>query len=243
MHDMTKTRGGLHRRTLKYPGLTALLLTIAVSTLGAVCAYGQSVPLLPGSSVALPGTTSIAEPDLAGPIIADQTIPLGGFGTNVAITGTLEDRVVRETLTGNLDFYGQITITDFGNNFVAVDSIGMGNFLGYSVNANFRTDGTGVQGPDEAARSSDGSTVAWYFSPRLGAPGGASESLFFFAQTDAQYYDSNGSADIVAYSVFNGEIAPQINLSGIYQPVPEPATLALAGLGGLAALGVARRRK
>ena len=187
MNNMLETIGEFHLRILKYPGLTvrALLLTVAASTLGAAGAYGQAVPLPPGSvSVPLPGTTSFAEPDLAGPIIADQLISFVGLDNatgGIAITGTLQDRVVRETLTGNLDFYGHITITDFGNNVGAIDSIGMGSFAGFTANANFRTDGLGVQGPNAASRSSDGSEIAWYFeSPlRLGAPGGASESLFF----------------------------------------------------------------
>jgi len=243
-------------RILKYPGLTlrALLLTVAASTLGAVCAYGQSVPLPPGSvDVPLPGTTSAAEPDLAGPIIADQLIPftvLDNATGGIALTGTLQDRVVQETLTGDLDFYGHITITDFGNNLAAIDSIGMGSFLGFSVNANFRTDGSGVQGPNAASSSSDGSAVAWYFeSPlRLGAPGGASESLFFFAQTDAQNFDSDGNADIVAYSVVNGGIDPQVNLSGIYEPVlgfhgvPDASSCSMLLVLALGVLGAVKGR-
>ena len=228
--------------------LRALLLTVAAITLGAVCAYGQQVPLPPGGSVALPGTTSLAEPNLAGPIIADQTIPFTVFDNSsggIALTGTLQDRVVQETLTGNLDFYGHITI--FGTNLAAIDSIGKGSYAGFGVNANFRTDGSGVQGPDHAGRSLDGSEVAWYFEVpgRLGAPGGASESLFFFAQTDAKYFDNNGSARIVAYSLINGGIDPTVNFfTGIYEPalIPEPASLAFASL-GLVALLVARRRK
>jgi hypothetical protein len=253
MNNIIKTIGELHLQILKHPGMTlrALLLAGAASTLGAAGVYGQSVPLPPGSTdVPLPGTTDITEPDLAGPILADQIIPFVGIDNatgGIAITGTLQDRVVQETLTGNLDFYGHITITDFGNNLGAIDSIGMGSFAGFTVNANFRTDGAGVQGPNAASSSSDGSEIAWYFeSPqRLGAPGGASESLFFFAQTDAQNFDSNGSARIVDYSLVNGGINPTIDLSGIYEPVPvpEPATLAWAGLGGLAALVSARRRK
>jgi hypothetical protein len=238
---------------LKHPGMTlrALLLAGVASALGAAGAYGQSVPLPPGSvGVPLPGTTDIVEPDLAGLDIADQIIPFTGLDSatgGIAVIGTLQDRVVRETLTGNLDFYGHITLTDFGNNLGAIDSIGMGSFAGFAVDANFRTDGLGVQGPNAASSSSDGSEVAWYFeSPlRLGAPGGASESLFFFAQTDAQNFDNNGSARIVDYSLVNGGINPVINLSGIYEPVPvpEPTTLAWAGLGGLAALVAARCRK
>jgi len=253
MNNMTTTIGELHLRILKYSRLSlrTLRLSVAASTLGAVCAHGQSVPLPPGSlSVPLPGTTAIAEPDVAGPIIADQLISFTGLDNatgGIAITGTLQDRVVRETLTGNLDFYGHITLTDFGNNLGAIDSIGMGSFAGFTVDANFRTDGLGVQGPNAASRSSDGSEVAWYFeSPlRLGALGGASESLFFFAQTDAKNFDNNGSARIVDYSQVNGGINPTINLSGIYEPVPvpEPTTLAWAGLGGLAAFVAARRRK
>ena len=245
---MTKTNRE-HLQILKYPGLRALLLTIAASGLNAVYAYGQSVPLPPGSiGIPLPGTTAFAEPDLAGPIVADQFIPFAiGGPTNAIITGVFEDRVDRESLTGNLDFYGRLTITDFGNNQAGIESVSMADFTGFGLNANYRTDGLGVQGPDAASRSGDGSVVAWYFdTPQwLGASGGASESLFFFAQTDAQNFDANGNAHIGSYDLFGAGLEPEINMGGIYEPVaaPEPATLSLAALGGIASLVLARRRK
>ena len=232
------------------PSTKTLLALGCAYAITAASSFAQSVLLPPGSvGVPLPGTTSLAEPDLAGLVLADQLIPFTVFDNatgGIALTGTLQDRVVQETLTGNLDFYGHITITDFGNNLAAIDSIGMESFAGFIVYANYRLDSSGVQGPDAASRSNDGSEVAWYFeSPlRLGAPGGASESLFFFAQTDAQNFDSNGSARIEAYSLLNGGIDPTVNLSGIYEPVlvPEPTTLAL-GLIGAASFACRRFRK
>lgn len=226
-----------------------LFIMISTYVIASASSFAQSVPLFPGSAVALPGTTSVAEPDLVGPTVANQFIPftvLDGTG-GIALEGTLQDQVVQETLTGDLDFYGRITITDlatnlgteFGTNTAGIDSIAMGNFGGSTVNANFVEDSSGGQGPNEAVRSLDGNAVVWYFeSPlRLGASGGASESEFFFAQTDAQNFTTNGYADIVSYNLLNGSIEPTVNLGGIYEPVaaPEPASLPLALIGGVTA--------
>src|SRR3954465_10144425 len=67
----------------------------------------MSVALPPGAAVPLPGTTAAAEPALAGLVIHDSLLPVSvsdGIG-HVIFRGHLQDRVVRESGTGNLDFY------------------------------------------------------------------------------------------------------------------------------------------
>ena len=114
MNHITKTAGELCLQMLKPPGLTgrALRLAVVASTLGAMCAYAQSVPLPPGSvDVPLPGTTSGAEPDLTGTVLADQLIEFGQRalqGGRLGIApepggelgpGSLQVSIIRRSLT------------------------------------------------------------------------------------------------------------------------------------------------
>jgi len=66
--------------------------------------------VLPGATVALPGTTAAAQPALAGVVVRDALIPFSvddGIGHTI-FKGTLQDRVVRENGSGTLDFYQTI---------------------------------------------------------------------------------------------------------------------------------------
>ena len=68
-----------------------------------------AVPLIPGSAVLLPGTTEAARPELAGVVLADQLVSFSvTIPTDQHITGMIQERVVRESGSGTLDFYWRV---------------------------------------------------------------------------------------------------------------------------------------
>ncbi len=76
------------------------------------------MPLAPGVTVPLAGTTSAADPRLAGTVIADVNRAFEVYDDigNLILTGVVQDRVVRSTLTGTLVFVQRIKeLDDFGN--------------------------------------------------------------------------------------------------------------------------------
>ena len=90
-------------RRLRLAAPLALLAAVFAAT------PARAVPLAPGSAVATPGTTSAARPVLAGTVLQDvvQTFTITDPNGR-QIKGTIQDRVVRETSTGTLDFYYRI---------------------------------------------------------------------------------------------------------------------------------------
>lgn len=94
---------------MKYlrPSVIAAATCAALATLAPTGAH--AVPLnnafvaQPYLDTGLPGTTVAARPELAGVVLADTMQPLTFSG--LALSGTVQNRVVRETGTGTLDFY------------------------------------------------------------------------------------------------------------------------------------------
>jgi hypothetical protein len=84
---------------------------------------------------ALPGTTSFAEPQLAGVVLVDELIPFS-FSARPAlgnITGTVQQRAVRSSVDGTIDFYWRI-INDT-DSAAAIGSFRLG-FRFPEINAN-----------------------------------------------------------------------------------------------------------
>lgn len=190
------------------------------------------IPMGLGSDEVLFGTSLGAEPNLAGATIATASTAFVGIGgTEVKFTGTLHQRVVRATHSGKLDFYFQIV-----NNAGSADSIHrMTNtsFRGFTTAVEYRTDIIGgTVAPKWATRSTDGSVMGWDFDREpfgngLMAPG--KTSLWMVIRTNAASY-TTGSTQLI-----NGGVGTVAS----FAPVPEPATMALAGL----ALAAAARRR
>jgi hypothetical protein len=69
------------------------------------------VPLSPGTFVPLAGTSAAARPEWAGTVLADVARPffvdLSAFGGGI-IRGTVQDRVVRETVSSTLDLLSRL---------------------------------------------------------------------------------------------------------------------------------------
>src|SRR4028118_626093 len=103
-----KYRGGRLMKTVqmkKYWRKTTLTLALmsAASLGGMVNAY--AVPLASGASQNLSGTTVAARPELAGTVLIDRVRPFSMLNSSGAkISGTFQDRVVRRTSTGTLEF-------------------------------------------------------------------------------------------------------------------------------------------
>jgi hypothetical protein len=188
------------------------------------------------SNTTLPGTTAAGRPELAGTVLEDLITPFSFNG----VSGTVQNRVVRETTSGTLDFYWKIDV-DANASGVGVSAFRLINF-GYDniVDADWRIDGLGDVGPTIGrlfnVSNYPGGAINFVFgNPAL--PGQSSN--FFFLHTDATAYAQTAFFDLLN--------SPAQNLSGTFatfapSAVPEPASTALA-IGGLALVGwVARRR-
>ena len=220
---------------------TSLFAAALLACAGSV----QAVPLnnsfvaQPFLDTALPGTTTAARPELAGTVLQD-VITSFSFGA-LNIFGTVQNRVVRETGTGTLDFYWRILV-DPASTGGGIGAFRLSDF-GYSnlTDADWSIDGLGANGPAIArlfnpAAHPEGA-INFLFDPAVAA--GTAGSNFFFLHTSATNYALTATYDLLG--------GPNSTLSAAFQTfapsaVPEPSVLAMLGL-GLAAIGVAKRRR
>jgi PEP-CTERM motif len=221
------------------PGLLAFSFLISV---GAAQADTAPIPVPPPSSgsttYTLGGVTDASDPALGGTVIYDQLQPYDftGGGGQIA-TGEVQVRVVQEAGTGTLDFYWDIRSS--ANSDANITAFDIGGFGGGPFNADYRTDGLGSVGPNEVQvfGGSNLGNVNFLFNTPV-APG--EDSYLFFLQTTATTFSATGFYDLLCTGLC---MSPKyIAQAPGSAAVPEPATLALMGL-GLAGVFMRRRRK
>lgn len=207
----------------------------------------QAAVVAPGDTVSLPGTTLAAQPFLQGHVLEDELIsfslPVSQTSADL-ITGTVQQRVVREDVSGTLDFYWRITQLNTGS----LGYFRVGNFVTDTFDADYRIDGLGDVGPASLTHFTNGLGGATDdFGANFNFASGTADTLsagqsskFMLLHTDATHYAKTAFFDIASTGTFTASASFAAFAPA---PVPEPQTYALmlAGLGVVAL--VARRRK
>lgn len=222
----------MHRMWLKF--FLGGLLNVTSLT-----AWAVSLPEPVGSfvDVALSGTTTATRPELAGPIIEDDLTPFSISGAGETLTGNIQNRVVRSSVDGTLDFYWRILPTSGDGDISAFRVTG---FAGLALDADWRIDGLGAAAPDTARYfgSDDGSVNFLFETNEVGVVDQSSH--FFFLDTQATAYAKTGQFDLLCADT--GCIS---TLYSTFAPaaVPIPAAVWLFGSGLLALVGIGRRKR
>jgi hypothetical protein len=205
--------------------------------------FGLGITATPAKAVLLPvGATSLA-PDafsaISGTVLASQTVTGSVTNGSNTLSVSVFEEVVRDSGTGHLDFLYTVTNTGISGN----DGVGrftVSNFGSGTAGSNpFGLDGgydstTSGTTPNTIDRPSvdNGTVVGWDFTSGI-AVGATSQTLVI--KTTADLFTAGTVAAIDGATV---------DLAG-YQPtvVPEPSTMAIAGIGALGLIGYGLRRR
>lgn len=214
----------------------AMVLTMAPQSKAALLA--GSVLIAPGTA-GFPGLVPPGTP--AGTELASLTSPYSFTTTAGTTSGTLTSAVYRNP-SGTLDFYYQVANSATSATAIARES--NTNFAGWQTALGFRIDGSilggsfvnGTVAPTQGdvTLMGPGNTVGFQFGPPDTSkilPGMA--STVFVISTNATSY-MRGNAEIIDGGT---------QTVAAFQPVPEPATMALLGAGLLALASFRRFRK
>ena len=169
-----------------------------LTLLWASAAMAVSAPLPPGGSIAVPSTTAATEPTLAGGVIRDALVPFSikSAAGEVLCTGQLQDRVVRSTRTGRLDFYYRIRNTQGPG---SVRGIATAAYGGLPLRVGYRLDGLGTVPPRIATRSpAPGALVTFEITDPPVSCAQHQETRFMLIRTPVQAFHSGGKTQIIA---------------------------------------------
>ena len=221
----------------KFFGCTSTLRVFLVTLALAVSSsLNMAAPLPPGGFLNPP----LDEGKPVGAIPIDQLVePYVGAD----IQGTLISTVWASDVSnpfGGLTFTYEI-LTDFAST-APVENFTVGNYGGFSADASYSLFGGGggsvsvlPVAPVYVGRSFNGNIISYDFS-LFGNPGimPGDNSAVLVVQTDVPFYSPTVASVINAGSAEVLSFAPE--------PVPEPTTFALLGLGSLALVMVRRRK-
>ena len=227
----------MNRSRRRSPAALALVMSLL---LGGIATSAVATPLDNGFSgqnfldTPLAGTTSAARPELAGLVLADTDTPF----TLDGVTGYVQNRVVRESGTGTLDFYWRVVV-DPGTDTGGIRAFRLTDFgYGYMTDADWRIDGVGSVGATTGRLFNPGSypqgDMNFLFASNVGSD---ESSSFFFLHTGATAFAQTGGFDLLDG---NDRIT---GIMATYAPaVPEPTPAMLLALGVLT-LGLLHRRR
>ena len=218
---------------LSQAGLTLIVGLLAAQGAWAVTLNSPVSPS-PFADTSLGGTKAATRPELAGLVLEDVLTPFSFSG----VSGTVQNRVVREDGTGTLDFSWKVnvtgSVTGAGVSAFRLADFGYGNLK----DADWRIDGLGSIAADTArlfnAASYPAGDINFLFGKGV-APNDSSR--FFFLHTDATAYSLSARYDLLTTGAesISGQFAT-------FAPVPETSTFAMMGL-GLLGIGMLRRRR
>jgi hypothetical protein len=217
------------------------IFSLAAGLLAQSAAHATSLtqPVSPANfaDTALSGTTSAARPELAGTVLQDVLTPFSFNG----VSGTVQNRVVKENGTGTLDFYWKVDV-DASSTGTGVGAFRLIDFdAGKLTDGDWRIDGLGTVAPTTArvfnSASYPSGAINFLFDNAVTA---GTESRFFFLHTDATSYAMTGHYDMLT--------AGSQQLSSVYatfapSAVPEPSSWALTLAGMAAVSALLRKRK
>nr|WP_136252031.1 hypothetical protein [Ningiella ruwaisensis] len=175
------------------------VLSISFLLLLLLSPTSKAVLINAGDTAFLAGTTSAANPDLDGTVILNNSASDVLFLLEPAlfIAGSVRNRVVRSTNTGNLIFMPRFEnpVNVTASNFL-IDSVEFFGFGDFMTDIDYRVDGLGDRGPNQATRSADGDLLSFDFlfplviGNLVGEP--QETSRFFSIETDATDYSLDG---------------------------------------------------
>ncbi|WP_394822271.1 hypothetical protein [Pendulispora albinea] len=158
----------------------------------AFCGTAAAQPS-PGDSIVPIGMTVADDPTLAGVIEKDESRKIFCTG----LYGTLQTRVVRSTITGNVDFYFRVTNAAPSSGPIVAVYVSDFTNAAWNARSDYRVDGVGTVPPTRINRSSSpGDTFSFHFLSWPLAPGESSRQIY--VQSLAKNYDRSGYALIVS---------------------------------------------